>query len=277
MDIITDAWGSVVDLLAVDFLGMDGGMRAVLFGGIFLIALTALLLTLYDGQEREDGDAFAVTAGVAIGCIMTLPALVVAAFNLETSRQGWVNPTGHLAVGGAVVALAAASAAFWLRRRADDDHEVAAAHARVAVRVDDTTRVVRRELDETRIERIAGFAEMAYLVELTGRRAGTIHRLRERTVIGREKSSAEIVLDDERVSRPHAAVRFEDGAFVLRDLDSANGTFLVNSGRARIDAAHRLEERDRIQIGGVTLSFLRVDPQVRARADERATASIGGR
>lgn len=49
--------------------------------------------------------------------------------------------------------------------------------------------------------------------------------------VGRDPGS-DIILRDARVSRHHAEILFERGFFVLRDLDSANGTF-VNGKRIR--------------------------------------------
>ena len=65
--------------------------------------------------------------------------------------------------------------------------------------------------------------------------------------------SPEIVLDDSSVSRRHAEVRFADGAWHVRDLESTNGTYVNGS---RIETA-RLEAGDRLQVGRVELVALR--------------------
>ncbi len=66
-------------------------------------------------------------------------------------------------------------------------------------------------------------------------------------VIGRDPGSADILVQDERVSRRHAWIGPEGGDVVVRDLDSSNGTFL-NSSDNRITKAV-LKEGDRILLG----------------------------
>ena len=70
--------------------------------------------------------------------------------------------------------------------------------------------------------------------------------------IGRDTSSV-IRLKDPGVSRYHADIRAENGAYVLYPLGSS-GTF-VNS--ERIAAPRALAEGDRIEIGGLSLRFTR--------------------
>lgn len=71
------------------------------------------------------------------------------------------------------------------------------------------------------------------------------------TVIGRGKD-ADITLDDSRVSRRHAVLRFEGGACVLHDLGSANGTRL--NDRPVLEPAI-LRPGDRVQVGRTTMVF----------------------
>ena len=63
----------------------------------------------------------------------------------------------------------------------------------------------------------------------------------------------DVVIDDSQISRRHASLSWEEGEFVLRDLGSANGTFL---NAVRITEPHALREGDAIGLGGdVMLSF----------------------
>jgi two-component system, cell cycle response regulator len=62
--------------------------------------------------------------------------------------------------------------------------------------------------------------------------------------IGRS-SECEIWLNDDGVSRRHALIAFEDGAHIVRDTESANGTFV---GGQRVDSAV-LRDGDLIQFG----------------------------
>jgi len=73
----------------------------------------------------------------------------------------------------------------------------------------------------------------------------------ERTTIGRSPD-CDVFLDDVTVSRKHAVLVREDGAFVIEDQGSLNGTFL---NRRRIESG-RLEHGDELQIGKYKLSFL---------------------
>jgi pSer/pThr/pTyr-binding forkhead associated (FHA) protein len=62
--------------------------------------------------------------------------------------------------------------------------------------------------------------------------------------IGRETDN-DVVLDDMATSRHHAQIQFHDGAYVLTDLGSANGT-LVNG--QRIDE-RVLSDGDSVMVG----------------------------
>lgn len=74
-------------------------------------------------------------------------------------------------------------------------------------------------------------------------------------LIGREK--ADLVLDDEKVSRKHAEIGlYGPDAYVLRDLASTNGTFV--NGR-RVSEKTRLKHWDLIQIGDTQIRFAQID------------------
>jgi diguanylate cyclase (GGDEF)-like protein len=91
----------------------------------------------------------------------------------------------------------------------------------------------------------------AYLIVVAGRTsAGKMFKLdRAEMVIGRA-SDADILLDDEGVSRRHAKiVARSDGTAQLVDLNSTNGTF---SNGVRVDA-QALRDGDKIQIGTATI------------------------
>ncbi len=70
--------------------------------------------------------------------------------------------------------------------------------------------------------------------------------------IGRSKRN-DLVLADQWLSRHHAEVRNENGAFFIHDLDSRNGT-LVNG--VRISTKVPLQNDDVITLGDQTLTFL---------------------
>jgi pSer/pThr/pTyr-binding forkhead associated (FHA) protein len=86
-------------------------------------------------------------------------------------------------------------------------------------------------------------AGMEYLIE------------KEYTVIGRDKSTADIAIKDPMVSRQHVAILYREGNYLLKDLDSTNGTRM--SG-ARIQQAD-LHHGDKFRIGDTTLQFVLQD------------------
>ena len=107
--------------------------------------------------------------------------------------------------------------------------------------------------DDGEITPFAACADDACLVIRSGGgRAGETYVLRgERVAIGRHPD-AKIFLDDVTVSRNHAVVVREGGAWVIVDEGSLNGTFV---NRRRADRTV-LSDGDEIQIGKYKLIFL---------------------
>ncbi|MFM7072630.1 MAG: FHA domain-containing protein, partial [Planctomycetota bacterium] len=92
---------------------------------------------------------------------------------------------------------------------------------------------------------------MASLLVIQGRDQGKRFELFEDVAtVGRVAGNA-IQLRDSEVSRRHAEFRREEDAFVLRDLNSSNGTF-VNNKRVEQRA---LKNGDRVQLGRSLLIF----------------------
>lgn len=91
---------------------------------------------------------------------------------------------------------------------------------------------------------------VAWLVVASGPRRGRNIQARKTTNIGRDANN-HVVLNDETVSSEHARIRYENGAYVLYDLASSNGTMLNGE---RIQKA-MLRDEDRVTIGRVQLVF----------------------
>ena len=70
------------------------------------------------------------------------------------------------------------------------------------------------------------------------------------TIIGRE-SNADILINDLSVSRKHAQILYTGGGFILKDLDSNNGTFINNQ---RIEETY-LADGDMVTIGEIKFVF----------------------
>lgn len=91
---------------------------------------------------------------------------------------------------------------------------------------------------------IEGYPEgMEYLIE------------KEYTVIGRDKSTADIALKDPLVSRQHVAVLYRDGNYTLKDLESTNGTLMSGARIQQADLRHGAKFR----VGDTTLQFILQD------------------
>ena len=102
--------------------------------------------------------------------------------------------------------------------------------------------------------------EVGFLVVWSGPRRGDIFKLDEpRSIIGRDRD-VDVFVDDNAVTGRHASIRCEPragskGEFVLRDLDSVNGT-AVNG--KQIDEATVLHDDDVITVGTTDLVFKHV-------------------
>jgi pSer/pThr/pTyr-binding forkhead associated (FHA) protein len=78
---------------------------------------------------------------------------------------------------------------------------------------------------------------------------------------------ADIVLNDEKASRRHCGIRFENGRHRLKDLKSKNGTYLNDE---RIEEAE-LRPGDRIRIGSL---ILRVEEEEKPLGSETALCQM---
>ncbi len=70
------------------------------------------------------------------------------------------------------------------------------------------------------------------------------------TIVGRS-SNCDIKIDTSEISRRHMLVKFEDGEFIVKDLDSHNGVFING---LKVHSAS-LRDGDSIQIGNVLLLY----------------------
>lgn len=97
-------------------------------------------------------------------------------------------------------------------------------------------------------------ANVPLLVERAGKNPGAEYPInKDRVTIGRHRES-DIFLEDLAVSRLHTTImRDPSGQCVVRDENSANGTF-VNGQKV---TEHVLSEGDEVQVGQTTLVFQR--------------------
>jgi len=96
------------------------------------------------------------------------------------------------------------------------------------------------------------------LVVLDGPHKGAQYPIRrEKTTIGRS-SEADLTMEEDTLSRVHAAVVYREGTFYLEDLDSANGT-LVDGKKIR---EYELRHGERFKMGHVVFQFLQLAREV---------------
>jgi DNA-binding NtrC family response regulator len=83
-----------------------------------------------------------------------------------------------------------------------------------------------------------------------GKPTYAVHPLSGRAVTIGRGGASNVVLDDERLSRQHCSLSFSDGAFIVRDLESRNGTFADGQ---RLTAQLRSPSLRVVVIGGTVL------------------------
>ena len=72
------------------------------------------------------------------------------------------------------------------------------------------------------------FSRIVFL-EIAGNASKRVDILRKpNSIIGRDKITADVLVEDRMVSRKHAQISFEHGKFYIQDLGSTNGTFIDN-------------------------------------------------
>lgn len=91
---------------------------------------------------------------------------------------------------------------------------------------------------------------LAYLQVVSGSLRGRQFEFRGQATLGRG-ADCSVILEDAAVSRHHAAIDWEYVLYVVRDLDSANGTFV--NGQQVLRAP--LGEGDLLELGLVQLRF----------------------
>ncbi|NCC52053.1 MAG: DUF4388 domain-containing protein [Spartobacteria bacterium] len=90
------------------------------------------------------------------------------------------------------------------------------------------------------------------------------------TVIGRDNEQCDVALMDERISRAHASVIFQDGRYYICDKKSTNGVFLNGE---KISGKAPLVVNDVIEIGPYSAVFVGSNhPQVHKSGRDRAVA-----
>jgi len=117
----------------------------------------------------------------------------------------------------------------------------------------------------------------ATLVIREGEGAGFEHPVEGEVVLGRERGSADLVLDDPGVSRRHAAISSEGGRLTVTDLGSSNGTY---ANGQRVTGAVELADGDEIEVGTTLISVHQRGPtrsRLGPKPARRQPSGLGGR
>jgi hypothetical protein len=92
---------------------------------------------------------------------------------------------------------------------------------------------------------------VGWFVAMSGDQKGEDFRLHEgKNTVGGSPEN-QVVLRDSTVSGQHASLRYEDGKFILTDLDSSNKTY-VNDKKI---AQEEIKDNDMIRFGEVVVKF----------------------
>ena len=113
-----------------------------------------------------------------------------------------------------------------------------------------------------------GRPTMAALVDLWGRP----HRLDPRTLIGRQVDGAGLAILEPSVSRHHAHITLDGDTWTVRDLGSANGSYVDDK---LLDTPSVIRESDRVRFGHIAFYFIADITRLPApRVGRTATATI---
>ena len=97
---------------------------------------------------------------------------------------------------------------------------------------------------------------------------GIPHRLDARTLVGRQVEGHGLALLEPSISRHHAHLTLDDGVWTVRDLGSANGTYVDD---ARLEAATPLRDGARVRFGHIGFYFVENVTQLPAPLPPRNT------
>ena len=232
------------------------------FVGVFLAA-AATIYIFFDAQDAMDPSAAnAPKAIAAIGLVLTLPSLYVRLVVLNDfvpedmvalqSEQSNAPLFGYLGLAGTILAIGSLIYYYFQRRPAQEIPEPTQYVAPEPELTEQSTISKPPPVGPTQ-PLVQEPPATAWLVLRSGGRIGKQHQLNKRSskIIGRDPGRADIILDDDTVSREHARIKYENGQFVLYDLGSTTGTF-VNENRIQ---RQMLYDDDHISLGRIEMVY----------------------
>lgn len=240
----------------MSFIDWDPMARAGLFGGLFLVALFLVLWLWYDTSGPDGGQAWTWRLGSTGLVLLTVPAIVLGAANLDAGRETALTVLAWMNIGTATAAVACVGAyRVWGRPVSPPASPVWEAVPEPTV--PPTSLPVPAPLSPPlpHASNRQSPAD-AYFIAKTGPEKGERYPLNGLTTIGRSER-CDVRLDDRRVSMEHAQVKNADGSYVFTDLHSTNGSFLVVEGREeQIRNAQILVHGDELRVGHTVFEFV---------------------
>jgi len=94
----------------------------------------------------------------------------------------------------------------------------------------------------------------AFLIVLKGPERGREFEIKKSPFILGRDDHADISLPLDSVSRKHAMISYKEGKYLIKDMDSTNGTVINGSFLKRGKEKH-LNDKDKIGIGDVLIQF----------------------
>lgn len=238
----------------MNFYEWEAAVRALVFGGVFLAALFATLWVWYDTAGSTGGVRWLWRLVGSALVLVTIPAVVLGAANLDQDRESLLNILGWASFGAGLLAILTAGAySIWGRVAASPLPPPVPAPIPV---VASTPTVAAPRLSPRAAAPAEPAKSDAYMFVKAGPDKGKQYPLANLVTIGRS-SSCELTLSDRRISSEHAQVKREGEAFVFLDLRSTNGSFLLVDGQERpLTTAQSLVHGDEIRLGHTVLEFI---------------------
>lgn len=100
---------------------------------------------------------------------------------------------------------------------------------------------------------------MPKIYKKTGARAGESFFIRKKVVILGRAMQCDFLFNDAGISRQHAQLEYSPQGYLIRDMNSGNGTFVRGQ---RINGAVPIQDRDEFALGSVLFTFLLDDNAV---------------
>jgi hypothetical protein len=262
------------------FTSWDPIVRAVFFGGVFLLPLVAVLWLWYDSSGRTGSARWFWRLILTIAVLLTTPAVALGAANTDDDKL--VSVFGWVAIASAGIAILGVLAyAIWGRSPMAESQDYPLADMGgypqpyqmdpMAMGGPETMTIAApaptlvAPAAPTLVAPAAPAAPVApkepigaYLFVKTGANQGHQFPVGNQVTIGRGAGCG-ITLDDSRVSSEHGQLKRQGDSYVYLDLKSTNGSFLVVEGREeRLRSGQALVDGDELRLGGTVLKFIRV-------------------